>query len=172
MLINRVAPYLRAFTFSSRHVQVNCSLIMPINKVQSYYLACSCSLIMSMIKNQVSRDKNYGHGLCTWFMCTQDFCLFMGIIKEQFTLSMLLFHLFMCNPIYEHFWRSQTHCDEFTWYRGGLTKNSSPFIQAENEGNPGNCDGISTRYCCEMEEMLNLVFFFCSSSLKLRSQIL
>ena len=32
----------------------------------------------------------------------------MGIIKEQFTLSMLLFHLFMCNPIYEHFWRSQT----------------------------------------------------------------
>ena len=43
---------------------------------------------------------------------------------------------------------------------------------AENEGNPGNCDGISTRYCCEMEEMLNLVFFFCSSSLKLMSQIL
>ena len=46
------------------------------------------------------------------------------------------------------------------------------FSSSRKWGKPRNCDGISTRYCCEMEEMLNLVFFFCSSSLKLRSQIL
>ena len=46
------------------------------------------------------------------------------------------------------------------------------FSSSRKWGKPRNCDGISTRYCCEMEEMLNLVFFFWSSSLKLRSQIL
>ena len=65
----------------------------------------------------------------------------------------------------------ETHCDEFTWYRGGLTKNFSPFLQAENKRNTGNCDGISTRYCCEMEEMLNLIFILLGSESKVEEYL-
>ena len=81
--------------------------------------------------------------------------LFHRVCKtNNFNLIQLHFHGYpaLYNPL-------ETHCDEFTWYRGGLTKNFLPFLQAENKRNTGNCDGISTRYCCEMEEMLNLVFF-------------
>ena len=93
--------------------------------------------------------------------------LFHRVCKtNNFNLIQLHFHGYpaLYNPL-------ETHCDEFTWYRGGLTKNSSPFLQAENEGNPGNCDGISARYCCEMEEMLNLVFILGGRNRKLKSLV-
>ena len=69
----------------------------------------------------------------------------MGIIKEQFTLSMLLFHLFMCNPIYEHFWRSQTELKHCANGENPVLKIDFDLSYAKDFNNTEKNDWIQTR---------------------------